>query len=139
MSKDLLDEVRTLLFAKRIVDVALLLDLAPFLPPELLTRAISLAQRIHNEGQRDSLLSALLRKRRVQAEVPTPAGREARQLISRLPPDERVEVFDELLFHIERAEGLLEGTAVEPPSPREEDEDEIRSGGRIFRMDDPDP
>ncbi len=119
MPQDPLERVQTLLYAKRVNPLAILLDLSSVLPESLLKRAIWLAQNASEKVLRAFLVKALAKRLPARLdrialtkkypvpsgtaikEVSIPEGKEVKRLIARLPEEQRHEVLDQWFDKIE--------------------------------------
>ncbi|HEX2270539.1 MAG TPA: hypothetical protein VHH35_13425 [Pyrinomonadaceae bacterium] len=139
MPQDPLERVQTLLYAKRVNPLALLLDLTSVLPESLLKRAIWLAQNVSEEALRAFLVQALAKRLpakpdRIELkkkypvpagmaikEISIPEGKEVKRLITRLPEQQRNEVLDQWFHRIEAgAKTTRRTTKSKPPAARNE-------------------
>lgn len=127
MPQDPLERVQTLLYAKRVNPLALLLDLTSVLPESLLNRALWLAQNASEEALRAFLVQALAKRLparldRIELkkkypvpsgividEVSIPEGKEVKRLIARLPEQQRQQVLGQWFETIETPPGMRAG------------------------------
>lgn len=150
MPQDPFERVQIFLSETRVNPLALLLDLTTLLPESLLQRALWLAQNASENVLQAFLVQALAKRLPARTdrielkkqfpvpagtaatEVSVPEGKEAKKLIARLSDEQRYEVFDRLLFTVERRTGLVEEKGLHPPA------DEKFFPGGVASIDPPD-